>query len=91
MAKSTQDLADLAAAVHAARAVRSAAEQVLVFAERLTPDVGPAEMAEYDILIAREATALSERVEAFGTLGLGAGSIDATGDQVDPPRTEPAD
>jgi hypothetical protein len=88
MAERTQDLADLAAAVHAARAVRSAAEQVLVFAERLAPDLGPAEMAEYDVLIAREATALSERVDAFSALGLGAGSIDATGDEVDPPPTD---
>jgi hypothetical protein len=40
--------------------------------------VDPAEMVEYDTLIAREAAALSSRVEAFARLGLGAPSLDAT-------------
>ena len=64
---------------NAAKHLHQATGQLVSFAERMSAVIGPAEMAEFDVLIAREAAALSERVEAFGALGLGAGSIDATG------------
>jgi hypothetical protein len=60
----------------AARGCKRVAEQLVSFAERLTEAVGPAEMAEYDVLVAREAAALSERVEAFAALGLRVPSLD---------------
>jgi hypothetical protein len=63
----------------AAKHHHQVAGQVLAFAERLSAVVGPAELLEYDQLIAREAATLSERVDAFARLGLGAGSIDDTG------------
>jgi len=63
----------------AARTERNASAQLVEFAERLGAEVGPAEQLEYDTLIAREATAMSDRVEAFGRLGFGAPSLDATG------------
>ena len=63
----------------AAKHMHQVSGQLMQFAERLSADIGPAEMAEFDVLIAREAAALSERVDAFGALGLGAGSLDATG------------
>jgi hypothetical protein len=44
-------------------------------------------MIEYDTLVAREAAALSIRVEAFGRLGLGAGSIEGTGSADTPVQT----
>jgi hypothetical protein len=46
------------------------------FAERLSPVIGPAEMAEYDVLVARETAALSNRVDAFRALGLGMPSVE---------------
>jgi hypothetical protein len=67
----------------AARHHHQAAGQLLAFAERLSADIGPAEMLEYDQLIGREAATLSERVDAFGKLGLGAGSIEGTGPNAD--------
>ena len=70
---------DLQRARAAARATERAAVQLAEFADRVSAVVGPAEMAEYDALIAREAAALSDRVEAFGRLGFGAPSLDATG------------
>jgi hypothetical protein len=60
----------------AARACKRAAEQLVAFADRLTAVVGPAEMVEYDTLVAREAATLSERVEAFAALGLAVPSLD---------------
>jgi hypothetical protein len=63
----------------AARTEQSASAQLVEFAERLGPEIGPAEQLEYDTLIAREAAAMSDRVEAFGRLGFGAPSLDATG------------
>jgi hypothetical protein len=60
----------------AARACRRAAEQLVEFADRLSWVIGPAEMAEYDTLVAREAAALSERVETFAALGLVVASLD---------------
>ena len=68
---------------NAAKHLHSATGQLVEFAERLSAVIGPAEMAEFDVLIAREAAALSERVDAFGALGLGAGSLDATGSGAD--------
>lgn len=63
----------------AARTEQRASAQLVEFAERLDAEIGPAEQLEYDTLIAREATAISDRVEAFGRLGFSAPSIDATG------------
>ncbi len=71
--------ADLNRARAAARAVERAAAQLAEFAERMGAVTGPAELIEYDNLIAREGLAQSERVDAFGRLGFGAPSIDATG------------
>jgi hypothetical protein len=68
---------------NAAKHLHSATGQLVEFAERLSAVIGPAEMAEFDVLIAREAAALSERVDAFDALGLGAGSLDATGPGAD--------
>jgi hypothetical protein len=64
---------------NAAKHLHHATGQLVEFAERLSAVIGPAEMAEFDVLIAREAAALSERVDAFGALGLGADSLDGTG------------
>jgi hypothetical protein len=72
----TPDEADLRRAQAAARECESAAADLVSFADRLSAEITPADMAEYDTLIAREATVLSRRVEAFARLGLGAGSID---------------
>jgi hypothetical protein len=60
----------------AARGVKRAAEQLVEFADRMTAVAGPAEMVEYDTLVAREAAALSERVDAFAALGLAVASLD---------------
>jgi hypothetical protein len=60
----------------AAHACERAAAQLAQFADRLSPVFGPAEMAEYDVLIAREAAAISQRVEAFAALGLAVTSLD---------------
>jgi hypothetical protein len=67
-------------ALHRARAAAKecerAAGQFADFAQRLTPVVGAAELAEYDALVAREAIALSERVDAFAQLGFGVASLE---------------
>lgn len=63
----------------AARQAERAAAQLSLFADRLGAVVEPADIAEYDALISREAAAISERVAAFQALGLRAPSIDATG------------
>lgn len=60
----------------AARGTERAAVQLVEFADRISAVIGPAEMAEYDTLVAREAAAISERVEAFAALGLAVASID---------------
>jgi hypothetical protein len=70
---------DLRRAREAARETERAARQLVEFADRLSDDVSPADMIEFDTLVAREAAAISERVDAFGALGLNIGSIDATG------------
>jgi hypothetical protein len=71
-------MTDLSRAQMAARECERAARQFVEFADRLPEDVGPADMAEYDNLVGREAAALSERVEAFNTLGFSVPSLDAT-------------
>lgn len=53
----------------AAASCRQAAAAFEDFTNRLDVAVGPAEMAEYDALIAREAIARTQRVEAFRGLG----------------------
>ena len=74
-----EERVDLHRAREAAKECERAAAQLVEFAERLSVVIEPADMLEYDELLARETAALSQRVEAFGRLGLGAGSIDATG------------
>ncbi len=67
---------DLSRAQAAARECERAARQFVEFADRLTGDIGPAEMVEFDNLVARESAALSERVEAFTRIGLGTPSLE---------------
>ena len=76
---STTEEADLKRARAAAKECERAAAQLATFAERMSAVTTPAELAEFDELVARETTALSRRVEAFGRLGLGVGSLEATG------------
>lgn len=76
---STSEEGDLKRARAAAKECEHAARQLADFADRMSPVTTPAELAEFDELVAREATALSRRVEAFNRLGLGVGSLDATG------------
>ena len=64
---------------NAAQECRIAATQLADFAEHMSAVITPAELAEYDTLVAREAAAISRRVDAFGRLGLGVGSLEATG------------
>lgn len=71
-------MTDLSRAQAAARETERAARAFVEFADRLRADIGPAEMAEYDTLMGREASAISERVEAFAALGLSVPSLDAT-------------
>jgi hypothetical protein len=68
--------AQLLRARRTAEECRRAAAAFEEFAERLSPVIGPAEMVEYDTLVARETAALSARVEAFRALGLGVASIE---------------
>jgi hypothetical protein len=67
-------------ALHRARAAAKECERAAGhfadFAQRLSPVVGAAELAEYDTLVAREAIAISERVDAFARLGFGAASLE---------------
>jgi hypothetical protein len=71
-----EERVELHVARGAAEEVRRAADQLAVFAERLSVVIEPAQMAEYDILVAREAAAISERVAAFARLGLGVPSLE---------------
>ncbi len=73
------DESQLRHARNTAQECRRAAAAIADFAERMSAVITPAEIAEYDTLVAREATAISRRVEAFGRLGLGVGSLEATG------------
>ena len=68
--------AQLLRARRAAAECQRAAAAFDEFAQRLSPVVGPAEMAEYDTLVARETAALSQRVDAFRALGLGVPSLE---------------
>lgn len=60
----------------AAAAHHAATAHVVEFAERLSTVYGPAEVAEFDALVAREAATLSDRVLAFQRLGLGLPSLE---------------
>lgn len=82
----TPEEADLQRARAAAQECAYAAGQLAEFADRMSAVITPAEMVEYDTLVAREATALSRRVEAFARLGLGVGSLEATGSAEAQPR-----
>jgi len=75
----TPEQADLERARAAARECEVVAGQLADFATHLSAVVTPADMAEFDMLVAREATARSRRIDAFGQLGLGVGSLEATG------------
>jgi hypothetical protein len=72
----TDEHKQLLRARETAREVQRAAAQLAEFAQRLSPVLDPAEIAEYDALVAREAAAISQRVTAFAALGLAAASID---------------
>lgn len=74
----TPEEADLRRARAAARECEIAAAELAAFADRMPAEITPAEMVEFDNLVAREAAAQSHRVEAFGRLGLGVGSIDGS-------------
>ena len=76
---SSPEEADLKRARATAHECEQAAAAIAAFAETMSVVTTPAELAEYDTLIARETTAISRRVEAFGRLGLGVGSLEATG------------
>lgn len=76
---SAPEEADLKRARATAKECERAAAQLADFAERMSVVTTPADLAEFDELIARETTAVSRRVEAFGRLGLGVGSLEATG------------
>jgi hypothetical protein len=71
---------DLERARAAARECARVAEQIADFADRVSAVVEPADLVEFDTLVARETLALSQRVDAFGRLGFGVGSLDATGE-----------
>jgi hypothetical protein len=72
----TPDEADLRRARAAARECEVAAAELASLADRLSTEVTPAEMVEFDTLVAREAAARAHRVEAFSQLGLGVASLD---------------
>ena len=76
---SAPEEADLKRARATAKECELAAAALADFAEQMSAVTTPAMLAEYDTLVARETTAVSRRVEAFGRLGLGVGSIEATG------------
>jgi hypothetical protein len=66
----------LHAARRAARAGEMAAAQLVEFAERMSVVAEPAELAEYDMLIAREESVRSARGEAFAELGFAVPSVE---------------
>ncbi len=72
----TDEHRQLRRAREAAHACARAATQLAQFADRLSPVLEPDVMVEYDTLVAREAAAISERVEAFAALGLAVASLD---------------
>jgi hypothetical protein len=70
------EMDDLAAARSAARASANAATLLADFADRLSPVTDPAELAEYDNLVAREAATRSVRQDAFARLGFPVPSVE---------------
>lgn len=66
----------LQAARRAARAGEMAAAQLVEFAERMSVAADPAELAEYDMLIAREESVRTTRSEAFAELGFSVPSVE---------------
>jgi hypothetical protein len=78
MTQSIDAHADLNRVRRAARECQRTANHMVEFTERLSNVIGPVELAEYANLLARDALALSQRVEAFERLGLGVPSLDAT-------------
>ncbi|HEY2669855.1 MAG TPA: hypothetical protein VGJ07_05705 [Rugosimonospora sp.] len=66
----------LHAARSAARAGEMAAAQLVEFAERMSVAAEPAELAEYDMLIAREESVRSARSDAFAELGFAVPSVE---------------
>jgi len=77
--RSLPEEVDLKRARAAAKECEDVAAQVADFADRMSPVITPEELLEFDELIAREATAISRRVDAFGRLGIGVSSLEATG------------
>jgi hypothetical protein len=70
------EMDDLAQARAAAQAEVRTVAQLAEFADRLSPVVDPAELAEYDNLVAREAAARDIRQDAFARLGLPVPSVE---------------
>jgi hypothetical protein len=70
------EMDDLARAREAAKAEVRAVAQLAEFADRLSPVVDPAELAEYDNLVGREAAARVNRQNAFERLGLPVPSVE---------------
>ncbi len=63
----------------AARACEKTARDLAAFAEQL-PDVpGPAEIIEYDTLLARDEAVRAERDDLFRQAGVEADSVESTG------------
>ena len=70
------EMDDLARARTAVQAEVRAVAQLAEFADRLSPVVDPAELAEYDNLVARDAAARVNRQNAFAQLGLPVPSVE---------------
>jgi hypothetical protein len=66
----------LQAARRAARAGEMAAAQLVEFAQRMSVVAEPAELAEYDMLLAREDSVREARNDAFAQLGFQVPSIE---------------
>ncbi len=70
------EMDDLAFARTAARAEVQAATALADFADRMSPVVEPAELVEYDNLVAREAAVRATRQDAFARLGFPGPSVE---------------
>jgi hypothetical protein len=70
------EMDDLAATRTAARAAALAAAQLADFADRMSPVVEAAVLAEYDNLVAREAALRGTRQDAFAQLGFPVPSVE---------------
>jgi hypothetical protein len=66
----------LQAARRAARAGEMAAAQLVEFAQRMSVVAEPAELAEYDMLLAREESVREARNDAFAELGFQVPSVE---------------